>query len=74
LDHFQVAARQLPAFAGLCEKWQAIESCTVFTTEANELSAHIYDRMPVMLSPNDYSEWLAPPVEHCEKGALNAAN
>jgi len=58
--YFRVAGGQLFAFAGLWEKWQAIESCTILTTEANELSAQIHDRMPVILSSNDYSEWLDP--------------
>jgi putative SOS response-associated peptidase YedK len=30
------------------------------TTEANELSAQFHDRMPVILSPNDYAKWLDP--------------
>ena len=48
------------AFAGLWEKWHDIESCTILTTDANELMAQIHDRMPVILSPNDYGEWLDP--------------
>jgi putative SOS response-associated peptidase YedK len=48
------------AFAGLWERWHDIESCTILTTDANELMAQIHDRMPVILSPNDYGEWLDP--------------
>jgi putative SOS response-associated peptidase YedK len=58
--HFRLANGQPFAFAGLWEKWQAIESCTILTTEANELAAQMHDRMPVILSPNDYAEWLDP--------------
>jgi putative SOS response-associated peptidase YedK len=41
------------AFAGLWEKWQApedqiIESCTILTTDANDLTRPIHDRMPVV--------------------------
>jgi putative SOS response-associated peptidase YedK len=56
--YFQTADRGLFAFAGLWEKWEEIESCTILTTEANKLVAPMHDRMPVMLSPNDYAEWL----------------
>jgi len=44
------------AFAGLWEHWQpaegeVIESCTILTTEPNELMKQIHNRMPVMLPP-----------------------
>ncbi len=50
-------------FAGLWEKWEAsedqiIESCTILTTDANELTQPIHDRMPVILHPKDYALWL----------------
>lgn len=55
----------LMAFAGLWERWNgpsddAIESCTIITTQPNELLAPIHDRMPVIL-PNDvHDTWLNP--------------
>jgi putative SOS response-associated peptidase YedK len=59
------------AFAGLAEHWrrgdQSIDSCTVITTEANELMADIHDRMPVILSPDDYEFWLDPEFQGKEK-------
>ena len=58
--YFQVANGKPFAFAGLWEKWQAIKSCAIITTGANELSAQLHDRMPVLLSPIDYAEWLDP--------------
>jgi putative SOS response-associated peptidase YedK len=48
------------AFAGLWEAWNEIESCTIITTDANELMAPIHHRMPVVLTQNDYTEWLDP--------------
>lgn len=50
-------------FAGLWEKWrdadgQALETCTILTTEANEVLRSIHDRMPVILHPDDYELWL----------------
>ena len=50
------------AFAGLSERWQRgeeiIESCTIITTEPNELTAQVHDRMPVILPPDQYDLWL----------------
>lgn len=59
----QMADGKLFAFAGLWERWknregEEVESCTILTTDANELVSPIHDRMPVILSPADYSEWL----------------
>jgi putative SOS response-associated peptidase YedK len=52
------------AFAGLSEHWhrgdQVIDSATIITTEPNELMEGIHDRMPVILSPEDYDLWLEP--------------
>jgi putative SOS response-associated peptidase YedK len=54
------------AFAGLWEEWGrdagAIRSCTIITTDANELMAPIHDRMPVIVHPSDYGLWLDPAV------------
>lgn len=59
------------AFAGLWERWKqgdlAIESCTIITTKANELMAPLHDRMPAILSKNDFDVWLDPNVEDPEK-------
>jgi len=51
------------AFAGLWEQWrpeegEAVESCTIITTDANELMGPIHNRMPVILAPYDYATWL----------------
>jgi putative SOS response-associated peptidase YedK len=56
------------AFAGLWERWQApedevIESCTILTTDANDLTQPIHHRMPVMLKPRDYNLWLDPEIK-----------
>jgi putative SOS response-associated peptidase YedK len=46
------------AIAGLWESWQDIETCTLLTTEANQLLEPIHERMPVLLKPEDYDQWL----------------
>ncbi len=58
-------------FAGLWEHWEApdgeaIESCTILTTDANELVRPIHDRMPVILDPKDYDVWLDPALQKAE--------
>jgi putative SOS response-associated peptidase YedK len=51
-------------FAGLWDLWEtadgAMESCTIITTEPNALMAEIHNRMPVILSPEHFDEWLDP--------------
>jgi putative SOS response-associated peptidase YedK len=50
-------------FAGLWDRWEGedgkvINSCTILTTEANDVLRPIHDRMPVILHPEDYGRWL----------------
>lgn len=56
------------AFAGLWEHWhgddKVIESCTIIVTEANSLMQPIHDRMPVILTCNDFHLWLDPGFEN----------
>ncbi len=37
-------------------------SCTILTTSPNELMGKLHDRMPVIISPEDYDRWLDPGV------------
>lgn len=60
------------AFAGLWERWRGegsehVESCTIVTTEANELLAPIHDRMPVILNPDDFALWINPSVSETDR-------
>jgi putative SOS response-associated peptidase YedK len=53
------------AFAGLWEIWNSADgsqilSCTIITTEPNELVSDIHNRMPVILPREGYSAWLNP--------------
>lgn len=55
------------AFAGLWDRWQpegaeALDSCTILTTDANEALRSLHDRMPVILDSHDYDRWLDPDV------------
>jgi len=55
------------AFAGLWERWdkgeQPIESCTILTTDANEVAATVHDRMPVILGRDARTAWLDPEID-----------
>jgi len=51
------------AFAGLWAKWGGkseppLLTCTIVTTEANELCQRVHDRMPAILAPENYARWL----------------
>lgn len=55
------------ALAGLWEHWEcadgsSIDSCTIITTQPNELVKHMHDRMPVILHRADHALWLDPEV------------
>jgi putative SOS response-associated peptidase YedK len=59
--------RRPMALAGLWDRWTdpatgiSVESCTIVTTEANELLAGVpHDRMPVILDDDAQREWLDP--------------
>ena len=53
------------AFAGLWDEWHSPEgdslrTCTIITTEPNDLMSALHNRMPVILEPKDYDLWLDP--------------
>ena len=66
------------AFAGLWEVWKGpkdaegnrsgdpLRSCTIITTTPNETMAKIHDRMPVILPPSAWDEWLDPDNDDIE--------
>ena len=68
---YEVDGGQPFALAGLWESWRGpdggtgppLESCSLITTEANELCGEIHDRMPVILDSADYDRWLDPQVQ-----------
>jgi putative SOS response-associated peptidase YedK len=62
----RLASGRLFAFAGLWEpptaEPGAVPTCTILTTEPNDVARPIHDRMPVILDPGDYARWLDPAV------------
>jgi putative SOS response-associated peptidase YedK len=55
-------SRQPFAFAGIWESakigGERIHSAAIIVTDANAVVARLHDRMPVILSPDDYGRWL----------------
>jgi putative SOS response-associated peptidase YedK len=53
------------AFAGLWATWrnpqtaERLYTCSIITTQANELVGQLHDRMPVLLDEDDWTGWLA---------------
>lgn len=52
------------AFAGLCERWypegaEPVDTFTILTTTPNELMTGIHNRMPVIIPPVMYRQWLS---------------
>jgi len=62
------------ALAGLWELWhdrddtdqEPLRSCVIITTDANDLLASIHDRMPVVLPPDAWDQWLDPTNDDLE--------
>jgi putative SOS response-associated peptidase YedK len=51
------------SFAGLWEEWhdprgEVVETCTILTTEANDVMRPLHDRMPVILDRDSDALWL----------------
>lgn len=63
--YFRRKDGDLLALAGLWELWRDagglwLATCSVVTTDATEPVAEIHDRMPVVLDPEHWEEWLDP--------------
>ena len=53
------------AFAGLWERWKPpegdlVRSTTIITGPANDRIAEVHDRMPIVLPPSAWEQWLDP--------------
>jgi putative SOS response-associated peptidase YedK len=60
---FSLVSGQPFAFAGLWEppaREGAPPTCTILTTEPNDVTRPVHDRMPVILPPDAYARWLDP--------------
>ncbi|HVS27903.1 MAG TPA: SOS response-associated peptidase [Burkholderiales bacterium] len=70
--YIALAGGETFAFAGLWDAWQPkdggdpVYTCTILTTEPNEFMAEVHNRMPAILKPDDYSEWLDPTYQNVD--------
>ncbi|BAZ93731.1 uncharacterized protein FOKN1_1333 [Thiohalobacter thiocyanaticus] len=61
--------------AGLWGRWEppggeggeAFDSCAIITTEANAVVGEVHPRMPVILQPDAWAQWLDPAVTDPEQ-------
>jgi len=66
----------LMALAGLWESWHSkpsgerVRSFAIITTEPNELCAQLHNRMPVVLAPEAWPQWLGE--EPADEGQLKS--
>lgn len=67
--YFYLKEKEVFGFAGLWEEWldnqtgELLETCTIITTEANDVLKPVHDRMPVILKSENYDEWLDATVK-----------
>lgn len=64
---FRIVPRSggLVAFAGLTETWSApdgseVDTAAILTVDANAVVGAIHDRMPAVIPPDRFEEWLDP--------------
>jgi putative SOS response-associated peptidase YedK len=71
--YFYVKDEEVFAFAGLFEEWldretgELLETCSIITTTANKVLEPVHERMPVILKPDDYDQWLDPKEQNPQK-------
>jgi putative SOS response-associated peptidase YedK len=71
--YFFLIDKEIFGFAGLWESWvdkttgEELETCTIITTEANDVLKPVHERMPVILKPESYDEWLDAKVKDTSK-------
>jgi putative SOS response-associated peptidase YedK len=72
--HFTMKDGRPFAFAGLWDVWRGdakpLRTCCLITTHANDLVRPVHDRMPVIVPPDRYTEWLDPQTREARLVAL----
>jgi putative SOS response-associated peptidase YedK len=63
--HFSLRSAAPFGFAGLYETWMSpenrpVKTCTIITTDANDLLRPIHDRMPVIVPKDKEALWMDP--------------
>jgi putative SOS response-associated peptidase YedK len=65
--HFSLRSAEPFGFAGLYETWmspenKSVKTCTIITTDANDMLKPIHDRMPVIVPKDKEALWIDPGV------------
>jgi len=68
---FTLKNEEVFGFGGLWETWRKpdgteLGTFTIITTDANELTKTVHDRMPVIIPPESYDQWLDPKLNTLE--------
>jgi putative SOS response-associated peptidase YedK len=67
---FQKTGARPFVFAGLWDRWRKdgsqLDTCTIITTRASTATAHIHDRMPVILGFDQSLRWISPEADEDE--------
>jgi putative SOS response-associated peptidase YedK len=76
--YFHFADKTSFGFAGLLsygksKEGKKIASCSILTTEANDIVKPVHHRMPLILKSDYYNEWLASNLTHKEIWMKEAA-
>ena len=62
--YFHMKKEEPMLFAGLWETWDdeegPVETCAILTTDANDLTKEVHNRMPVILAGGDALSWIEP--------------
>ena len=67
------------AFAGIWDRWQGegitLDSCSIIVMPANDVIKPLHERMPAVIAPAHYDQWLDERVSEKEEilGLLNSA-
>ena len=77
--YFHCPDEEVVSIAGLWSVWRApdgadVLSCALLTREAAPAIASIHHRMPVVLAPSAYADWLAPRTSPAEVAAMIAGS
>jgi putative SOS response-associated peptidase YedK len=65
--HFHLKSGEPFGFAGIWETWQDVDTVALLTTGPNELVSGVHNRMPVIVPPEHYEEWLDPGVQDVDR-------
>lgn len=70
--YISLKSGEVMALAGLWETWRtpdgsSLQSACIVTTGANELMRPIHDRMPVIVEPGNWQDWLTAVQDDADK-------